>query len=97
MSKKLQDKQSEELQYIPLEGDDVMAVTDLGCASALTTAGFSLLTLDRENPRKVRFIFRREAGIEKVADDFWSDRLEQKSRSFWDNIKNLKNRLYSDE
>ena len=96
--KKLQKNQSEEeLQYIPLEGNDVMTVSDLGCAAALVTADFALLTLDRANPRKVRFIFRREAGIEKVADDFWSDRLEQKSRSFWDNIKNLKNRLYSDE
>ena len=97
MSKKLQNNQSEELQYIPLEGDKVYATYDLGCAAALVTADFSLLTLDRTNVRKVRFIFRREAGIEKVADDFWSDRLEQKSRSFWDNIKNLKNRLYSDE
>jgi len=96
MSKKLQNSQSE-LQYIPLEGEEIMAVVDLGCAAALLTADFSLLTLDRENPRKVRFIFRREVGIERVADDFWSDRLEQKSRSFWDNIKNLKNRLYSDE
>ena len=95
--KKLQNNQSSELQYIPLEGDEVMTVSDLGCAAALVTADFALLTLDRANPRKVRFIFRREAGIEKVADDFWSDRLEQKSRSFWDNIKNLKNRLYSDE
>jgi hypothetical protein len=95
--KKLKDNQSEEeLQYIPLEGDDVMAVSDLGCAAALVTANFSLLTLDRANPRKIRFIFRCEAGIKKVADDFWSDRLEQKSRLFWDNIKNLKNRLYSD-
>ena len=97
IKKKLQDNQSQELKYIPLEGNDVMAVGDLGCASAILTAGFILLALDRANPRKVRFIFRREAGIEKVADDFWSDRLEQKSRSFWDNIKNLKNRLYSDE
>ncbi|MFC1612732.1 DUF5659 domain-containing protein [Patescibacteria group bacterium] len=87
MSKKLQNN---------LEDNGVFANYDLGCAAALVTANFVLLTLDRENPRKVRFIFRREAGIEKVADDFWSDRLEQKSRSFWDNIKNLKNRLYSD-
>ena len=97
MTKKLKNSKSEELRYIPLEGDAVFATYDLGCSSALITAGFELLTLDRANPRKVRFIFRREAGIEKVADDFWSDRLEQKSRSFWDNIKNLKNRLYSDE
>lgn len=70
---------------------------DLGCASALVTAGFEILDLDRTNPRKVNFIFKRDTGIEAVADDFWSDRLEQKSRAFWDNTKNLKNRLYSGE
>lgn len=97
MKKRLQNNEPRDLQYISLEGDEVMSVSDLGCAAALETAGFALLTLDRENPRKVKFIFRREAGVEKVANDFWSDRLEQKSRSFWDNIKNLKNRLYADE
>ncbi len=97
MTKKLQKNRSEELQFIPLEGNEVFATYDLGCAAALITADFELLTLDRENPRKVRFIFRREVGVEKVADDFWSDRLEQKSRSYWDNIKTLKNRLYSNE
>lgn len=70
---------------------------DLGCSAALLTAGFELLHLDRTNPHKVRFVFQRELGIEKTADDFWSDHLEQKSRSFWDNIKTLKNRLYSGE
>lgn len=88
---------SEEYTRVPLEGDEVFTSYDLGVSAALVTAGFSLLTLDRANPRKVRFIFRRETGIEKVADDFWSDRLEQKSRSYWDNIKTLKNRLYSNE
>lgn len=97
MTKNLQNNKSEKLQYIPLEGNEVYATYDLGCAAALVTANFDLLILDRTNTHKVRFIFRRETGIEKVADDFWSDRLEQKSRSFWDNIKNLKNRLYSDE
>lgn len=91
--KKLQKNQSEK-QILPIQGS--VPVSDLGCAAALQTAGFELLALDRENPHKVKFVFRREADIEKVADDFWSDRLEQKSRSFWDNIKNLKNRLYSE-
>jgi hypothetical protein len=90
--KKLQ-KQTEEV-LLPIE--EIVPVSDLGCASALQTAGFELLALDRQNPHKIKFVFRREAGIEKVADDFWSDRLEQKSRSFWDNIKNLKNRIYSE-
>lgn len=79
-----------------LNENKIYATYDLGCAAALVTADFELLSLDRSNPRKVNFIFRREVGIEKVTDDFWSDHLRQKSRSFWDNIRNLKNRLHSD-
>jgi len=77
--------------------NDHFIISDLGCAAALLTADFELLSLDRENPRRVKFVFRREAEIEKVADDFWNGCLKQKSRQFWDNIKNLKNRLYSGE
>lgn len=97
MTNKLHDNQHDELQYIPLEGGGVYATFDLGSAAALITENFELLTLDRINPRKVRFIFKRKAGIERVVNDYWSDKLKQKSRSFWDNVKNLKNRLYSSE
>ncbi len=77
--------------------DETYSTYDLGCAAALMTKGFTLTALDRNNPRKVKFIFRREVGIEKVADDFWSDNLVLKTQSFWNNIKNLKNRIYSEE
>ena len=96
MTKKLSEKQKNiTSNKVSEENNDRFAPYDLGCAAALTTADFELLTLDRAIPRKVQFVFRRDAGIEKVADDFWADRLEQKSRSYWDNVKNLKNRLYS--
>ena len=65
MNKKIQNNSSEELQYIPLEGDEVYATYDLGCAAALVTADFALLTLDRANPPKMRFIFLPQAGIKK--------------------------------
>jgi len=95
MSKKLEKKQQAE-EEIFLEIDRIYSISDLGLTTALATAGFTLLALDRENPNKVKFVFRREQNIEKVADDFWADRLVQNSRSFWDNLKNLKNRLHSD-
>lgn len=69
---------------------------DLGAAASLVSAGFQLVSLDKANPRKVQFIFRREIGIEKVVDDYWADRLDVKARSFFDNLKMLKNRLYSE-
>ncbi|PWB38377.1 MAG: hypothetical protein C3F02_04380 [Parcubacteria group bacterium] len=69
---------------------------DLGAAASLVTAGFELVSLDKTNPKKVQFIFRRTIGIEKVVDDYWADRLEIKARAFFDNVKMLKNRIYSE-
>jgi len=68
---------------------------DLGCSAALISVGFELISLDKTNPKKVQFIFRRKVGIEKVVDNYWADRLEVKARTFFDNVKMLKNRLYS--
>jgi hypothetical protein len=97
MTKKLQKGQSEEYQYIPLDDQTNYFYTfDLGCSAALISVGFGLVSLDKANPRKVQFIFRREVGIEKVVDDYWADRLEIKARAFFDNVKMLKNRIYSE-
>ncbi len=79
-----------------LNTNDYYFTYDLGCSSALISAGFELVSLDKTNPRKVQFIFRREVGIEKVVDEYWADRLEVKARTFFDNIKMLKNRIYSE-
>ena len=95
MSKKLEKNLPLETQYIP-GGTNGYFTYDLGCSAALICAGFALVYLDKTNPRKVQFIFRRETGIEKVVDDYWADRLEVKARTFFDNTKMLKNRIYSE-
>ena len=99
MIKKLQKSQFNELKYAPTYDDPNTHWTtfDLGCSSALVSAGFELVSLEKTNPRKVQFIFRREAGIEKAVDDYWADRLELKARTFFDNVKMLKNRIYSEQ
>jgi len=69
---------------------------DLNCSGALLAAGFELISVDKQNPRKALFVFRREDGIEATVEAYWSDRLQVKARTFADSVKALKNRLYSD-
>lgn len=69
---------------------------DLGLSAALISAGFSLVSLDRGNLRKVQFIFRRGEGMDAVVDAYWENRLEVKARTYFDTLKMLKNRLYSE-
>ncbi len=88
---------SEELEYIPLDPDQVWSSYDLGGSAALICAGFELLSIDRgQDERRSLFVFRKEDGIENVADLYWSDRLEIKARTYFDTLKMLKNRLYSE-
>lgn len=67
---------------------------DLGCCAALVTAGFTLIDLDRSNPRRVGFVFALKDGIELAVDDYWNDRLVVSARAYFDNTKMLKNRIY---
>jgi len=75
---------------------DFFYTYDLGCSAALVSAGFSLVSLDRENLRKVQFIFRRSDGIDEFVDAYWADSLEVRARTYFDALKMLKNRLYSE-
>jgi hypothetical protein len=96
MDKKETQSSSEGYQYIPLDDPSLVWTTyDMGSATALLCAGFELLSLDKQNPRKALFIFKKEDGIEEIVDLYWSNRLEVKARTFFDTVKMLKNRLYS--
>ncbi len=87
---------SEDIEIVPLDDhDNFMYSFDLGLATALITAGFSLVSLDRQNLRKAQFIFRRGDGMDKIVDAYWADNLEVKARKYFDTLKMVKNRLYS--
>lgn len=87
---------NEEWNYIPSDdATDVFTTFDLGVSTALLCAGFELLSVDKENPKKALFIFRKEEDIEETANSYFADKLDVRARSFFDHLKSLKNRLYS--
>lgn len=86
---------SEEYRWI-IDPSVIFTTYDLGVSTALLCANFELLSVDKADPRKALFIFQKEDGIEDVADKYFSDRLEVKARSFFDHLKALKNKLYSE-
>jgi hypothetical protein len=89
--------ESDDWKYIPINDPSMVFTTyDLGVSTALLCAGFELLSLDKENPRKALFVFKKVNSIEDVANRYFSDRLEVKARSFFDHLKALKNKLYSE-
>lgn len=78
------------------EPSEVFTTYDLGVSAALLCLGYKLIRLDRDDPRKALFVFRKEADIDTYANQYFSDQLKVKARSFFDSIKALKNKLYSE-
>jgi len=74
---------------------DNFSTFDLGCSAALISVGFELISLNKQNPRKVLFIFAKKDGIEKVVNDYFSGKLKVSARALFDTTKMLKNRIYS--
>ena len=68
---------------------------DLGLATVLITLGYKLLKLDKTNPKKVRFVFKEEKGINQAMLDYWNDEIKLPALTLFNNQKNLKNRIYS--
>jgi hypothetical protein len=96
MNKSLREKPLSELEYIPLEENHKYFSThDLGCAAALIVCGFELLSLDKEDPKKVKLIFRNKEGIHELITDFWNSNLRVDAQAYFNAIKRLKNQIYS--
>jgi hypothetical protein len=82
---------------IPLDDPAFVWTTyDLGVSAALLCADFELLAVKKSNPRKSLFVFKKEVGIDETSDKYFSDRLQVKARSYFDHLKALKNKLYSE-
>ncbi len=78
-----------------MKKENTLKTTDLGQATALYTAGFEIKEIDKTNPKRSEFVFLNEDGIEKTINDWWNDKLIVKARSYYDNMKMLKNRIYN--
>lgn len=89
---------SKNIQKSNEDGLSVFTTYDLGVSAALLTAGYKLHRLDKIHSRdgRVLFVFKHKKGIDDDANRFFTDQLRVKARSYFDNLKALKNQLHSD-
>lgn len=71
--------------------------SDLGLAAALVTATYPVEHLDKHDSSKVKFVFSRDDGMDEVIQNYWNNQLTLPLLTFFNNLKMLKNRIYSDK
>lgn len=69
------------------------STSDLACAGVLSLY-FPLDSLDKQNPHKVLFIFKRDQHLDKILEAYWQGQLQVEPRAFFNQIKLIKSRLY---
>ncbi len=79
-----------------LKPEDYYFCFDLGLSGALVTLGYELSDIDKTNSHKSQFIFKRKKGIDRDIERYWGGDLQISARYYFDSIKMIKNRLYSD-
>jgi signal transduction protein with GAF and PtsI domain len=86
----------QELEYLPLDSNKYWSSHDLGCAAALVSLGFDLMALNKENPQKVKFIFKSTEDIEEVIKEYWNRGLQVDAQTYFNSLKSIKNQIYSE-
>lgn len=69
---------------------------DLSLASALIALDYKLSGLDKNDRKKVCFIFEKNDDIEKAIKNYWDNSLRVNAQTLFNSQKMLKNRIYSE-
>lgn len=69
--------------------------TDLGQAGATVALGYPVdhFARDKDSPEKIIFAFKREAGLDKVMEGYWTNTITLKPYKFYECLKMLKTRI----
>ena len=77
-----------------IKHEDYYSTTDLSLASALSLF-IPIELIDKSNPHKAEFLFIREKGLDKLIENYWSNKLQVSPLAFFQQLKINKSRLYA--
>ena len=72
-----------------------VSIRDLGVAAALVACGFEITDTNRDTNSRTYFVFQETAALNEAVNEYYADTLQVKARSFFDNTKMLKGRIYA--
>ena len=72
------------------------STSDLALVTAISLF-LPIESIDKQNPRKAEFLFNRTKELNKLIDRYWKKELLVEPRTFFDQLKALKARLYGNE
>ena len=98
MTKKSKKSQPEEYTYVPLDDTiNYFYSHDIGLVACLLCQKFELVGLDKAVRSKVLFILKRDEGIDAEVKKYWDFKSSVDAQSYFNQIKRLKNQIFSSD
>lgn len=74
-------------------GSHLFQTSDLALATTISL-WYPVELIDRNNPSKAQFIFKKEDGFDELVTSFWKRELKIEPQAFFSQLRLIKARLY---
>ena len=78
-----------------LTQNDFYFTTSLSLAAVLSLS-YPIESIDKSNPAKATFIFRRDENLDQLVEGFWKQELRVEPQTYFNQLRSVKSRLYSE-
>jgi len=75
---------------------DVMKTSDFTLASSIFCLGHDVLGINKENPRRAIFIFKKTPELQRVVDNFFTNTLSVNPLEFVNAQRELRAQIHTD-
>ena len=76
--------------------NEITSLTDICLATTLSTLQQPILRLEKITPTKAQFLFKKTIELDKLIESYWNNSLKVNPIEFFNTLKNLKTRIYSE-
>ncbi len=67
---------------------------DLSIAAVITLY-YPIEGIDRQNPQRALFIFKRDENLDNLIEAYWKDELKVSPQAYFNQLRTIKARLYN--
>ena len=75
---------------------DVLKTSDFILASTLLTLGHDIIGIDKTNPKRVVFYYRKTSDLEVAVEDYWAGKVKVDPKSFVYSQREIRGRIHTD-
>lgn len=75
--------------------NDSYSSSDLALVTTLSLF-YPIEAIDRQNPHKAVFVFKRDAELDRLIEAYWRKELKVEPQTYFQQLKVLKARLYEE-